>query len=220
MFLSDISVKRPVFAAVISLMLVAFGIVSYTRLSLREYPDIDPPVITINVNYPGASSSIVESRVTQIIEDRVSGISGIRFMDSTSQDGQSRVTLTFNVGKDIDSAANDVRDKISGILDNLPDEADPPEVQKVDSSDDVIIWLSLTSDRMNIAELTDYANRYLIDQFSVIDGVSQVRISGAQTYAMRIWIDRMQLAARGLTVSDIDRSSIYHPLETHVPKRR
>ena len=204
MFISDVFIKRPVFAAVVSLLLIAFGIVSYTRLSLREYPDIDPPVVSISVTYPGASASIVESRVTEVIENRISGVSGINFIESTSEDGRSRITLEFNVGVDIEAAANDVRDKISGVLDNLPEEADPPEVQKVDSSDDVIIWLSLTSDRQNIAELTDYAERYLVDQFSIIDGVSQVRISGAQTYAMRVWIDRTALAARGLTVNDIE----------------
>ncbi len=204
MFISDVFIKRPVFAAVVSLLLIAFGIVSYTRLSLREYPDIDPPVVSISVTYPGASASIVESRVTEVIENRISGVSGINFIESTSEDGRSRITLEFNVGVDIEAAANDVRDKISGVLDNLPEEADPPEVQKVDSSDDVIIWLSLTSDRKNIAELTDYAERYLVDQFSIIDGVSQVRISGAQTYAMRVWIDRTALAARGLTVNDIE----------------
>lgn len=204
MFISDIFIKRPVFAAVISLLLIAFGLVSFTRLSLREYPDIDPPVVSISVDYPGASASIVESRVTEVMEDRISGISGINFIESSSEDGRSRITLEFNVGVDIDAATNDVRDKISGVLDNLPEEADPPEVQKVDSSDDVIIWLSLTSDRMSIAELTDYAERYMVDQFSIIDGVSQVRVSGAQTYAMRVWLDRSALAARGLTVNDVE----------------
>lgn len=206
MFISDVFIKRPVFAAVISLLLIAFGIVSYTRLSLREYPDIDPPVVSINVNYPGASASIVESRITEVIENRISGVSGVNFIESSSEDGRSRITLEFNIGVDIEAAANDVRDKISGIMDNLPVEADPPEVQKVDSSDDVIIWLSLTSDRHTIAELTDYAERYLVDQFSIIDGVSQVRVSGAQTYAMRIWIDRTALAARNLTVNDIENA--------------
>ena len=204
MILSDISVKRPVLAAVISLLLLAFGLVSFTRLSLREYPDIDPPIVTVSVNYPGASASIVESRVTEVIEDRVSGISGINYIESTSEDGRSRVTLEFKTERDIDAAANDVRDKISSIVDDLPEEAEPPEVQKVDSSDDVIIWLSLSSEKMSIAELTDYATRYLVDQFSTIDGVSQIRISGAQTYAMRVWLDRKQLAARGLTVQDIE----------------
>jgi multidrug efflux pump len=205
-FVSDVFIKKPVFACVVSLLLIVFGIVSFIRLSLREYPDIDPPVVSISVNYPGASAAIVESRVTEVIEDRISGISGINFIESTSEDGRSRITLEFNVGVDIDAAANDVRDKISGALDNLPEEADPPEVQKVDSSDEVIIWLSLTSDRMSIAEMTDYAERYLVDQFSIIDGVSQVRISGAQTYAMRVWIDRSELAARGLTVEDVENA--------------
>jgi multidrug efflux pump len=206
MFLSDVSVKRPVFAAVLSLLLIAFGIVSFTRLSLREYPDIDPPVVSISVSYPGASASIVESRITEVIEERIAGISGINFIESSSEDGRSRITMEFDVGVDIDAATNDVRDKISGILDNLPEEADPPEVQKVDSSDDVVVWLSLTSDRMTVTELTDYADRYIVDQFSVIDGVSQVRIGGAQNYAMRVWIDRTELAARGLSVTDIENS--------------
>ena len=204
MFVSDVFVRKPVFAAVVSLLLLAFGIVSFERLSLREYPDIDPPVVSISVDYPGASAAIVESRVTEVIENRISGVSGINFIESSSEDGRSRVTLEFNVGIDIDAATNDVRDKISGVLDNLPEEADPPEVQKADSSDDVIIWLSLTSSGMSIAELTDYAERYLVDQFSIIDGVSQVRISGSQSYAMRVWIDRNALAARNLTVDDIE----------------
>lgn len=204
MFVSDVFIKRPVFATVITLLLITFGIVSFTRLSLREYPDIDPPVVSISVDYPGASAAIVESRITQVIENRISGVSGINFIESSSEDGRSRVTLEFNVGVDIDAATNDVRDKIAGVLDNLPEEADPPEVQKQDSSDDVIIWLSLIGDGKTIPELTDYAERYLIDQFSIIDGVSQVRVSGAQTYAMRIWLDRNALTARGLTVSDIE----------------
>lgn len=206
MFISDIFIKRPVFASVVSILLIVFGVISFTRLSLREYPDIDPPVVSISVNYPGASASIVESRVTQVVEDRISGISGINFIESSSEDGRARITLEFNVGVDIEAAANDVRDKISGILDNLPEEADPPEVQKVDSSDDVIIWLSLTSDKMAISGLTDFAERYIVDQFSILNGVSQVRISGAQTYAMRIWIDRNQLAARNLTANDIENA--------------
>ena len=204
MFISDPFIKRPVFAVVISLLLITFGIVSFTRLSLREFPDIDPPVVTVSVDYPGASAAIVESRVTQIIEDRISGVGGINFIESTSEDGRSRVTIEFTVGVDVDAAANDVRDKISGVLDNLPEEADPPEVQKVDSSDEVIIWLSLVGDGKTVPELTDYAQRYLVDQFSIIDGVSQVRVSGAQTYAMRVWLDRAALAARGLTAGDVE----------------
>jgi multidrug efflux pump len=206
MVLSDFSVTRPVFASVISLLLIAFGIVAFTRLPLREYPDIDPPVVTINTSYPGASASIVETRVTELIEDRIAGVEGINFIESSSSDGQSRVTLEFNIDRDIEAAANDVRDRIAGIVGNLPEEADPPEVQKVDASDDVIIWLSLISANRTTMELTDYAERYLVDRFSILDGVASVRVGGGQSYAMRVWIDRSQLAARGLTVEDVENA--------------
>lgn len=206
MFLSDVSVKRPVFASVISLLLIAFGLVSYSRLSLREYPDIDPPIVTVEVSYPGAPANIVETRITQIIEERIAGIEGIEFIESSSEDGESNVTIEFSVDRDIDAAANDVRDRISGIADNLPDEAEPAEVQKVDSNDDVIIWQNLASDSMSVPELTDYAERYLVDQYSTIDGVARVRVGGGLNYAMRVWLDRQELAARNLSVSDVERA--------------
>lgn len=206
MLLSDISVKRPVFASVISLLLIAFGLVSFNRLSLREYPDIDPPIVTVEVSYPGAPANIVETRITQIIEERIAGIEGIEFIESSSQDGESNVTIEFSINRDVDSAANDVRDRIAGIADNLPDEADPAEVQKADSNDDVIIWQNLASDRMTVPELTDYAERYLVDQFSTLNGVARVRVGGGLNYAMRIWLDRQELAARNLSVSDVERA--------------
>lgn len=206
MIISDISVKRPVFAAVISLLLVAFGAVSYDRLSLREYPDIDPPVVTVEVAYPGAPANIVETRITEVIEERIAGIEGIEFIESLSEDGESNVTIEFSIDRDIDAAANDVRDRISGIADNLPDTAEPPEVQKVDSNDDVIIWQNLTSTEMTVAELTDYARRYLVDQYSTLDGVARIRVGGGLNYAMRIWLDRQALAARNLSVSDVENA--------------
>jgi len=204
MILSDISVKRPVFASVISLFLVFFGLVAFNRLPLREYPDIDPPVVTIETIYPGASANVVETQITQLIEERIAGVEDIQFIESTSEDGRSLVTIEFTTGRDVDGAANDIRDRVSGILDDLPDEADPPEIEKVDSNDDVIMWLNLTSDRMTVPELTDYADRYLVDFFSVLSGVARVRIGGGQSFAMRVWIDRQALAARGLTVNDIE----------------
>ncbi len=204
MILSDISVKRPVFASVISFLLIAFGLVSFDRLPLREYPDIDPPIVTVEVNYPGAPANIVETRITQIIEDRIAGVEGIEFIESSSSDGRSSVTIEFSIDRDIDAAANDVRDRIAGIQDDLPEEADPPEVQKVDSNDDVIVWQNLTSTRMSVPELTDYAQRYLVDQYSALDGVARIRVGGGLEYAMRIWIDRQELAARNLTVGDIE----------------
>ena len=204
MLISDLSVKRPVFASVISLLLVAFGIVAFDRLSLREYPDIDPPIVTVQVSYPGAPANIVETRITEIIEERIAGIEGIEFVQSSSQDGESNVSIEFSIDRNIDSAANDVRDRIAGINDNLPEEANPPEVQKVDSSNDVIIWQNLASDQMSVPELTDYADRFLVDQYSTLDGVARVIVGGGLSYAMRIWLDREELAARKLSVDDVE----------------
>lgn len=206
MIISDISVKRPVFASVISLLLIAFGLVSFERLSLREYPDIDPPIVTVEVDYPGAPANVIETRITEIIEDRISGIEGIEYIASSSSDGRSRVTIEFSIDRDIDSAANDVRDRIAGVRDNLPEEADPPEVQKVDSSDDVVIWQNLASSEMSTPELTDYAERYLVDQYSTLDGVARVRVGGGFRYAMRVWLDRTAMTARQLSVSDIEQA--------------
>ncbi|MGI2154908.1 efflux RND transporter permease subunit [Shewanella oncorhynchi] len=204
MILTDLSVKRPVFASVISLLLVAFGLVSFDKLPLREYPNIDPPVVSIDTNYRGASAAVVESRITQLIEDRISGVEGIRHVSSSSSDGRSSVTLEFDISRNIEDAANDVRDRISGLLDNLPDEADPPEVQKANGSDEVIMWLNLVSDQMTTLELTDYTNRYLSDRFSVVDGVARMRIGGGKVYAMRVWLDRQALASRSLTAADVE----------------
>ena len=204
MILSDVSVKRPVFAAVLSLLLIAFGLLSFDRLPLREYPDIDAPVVSIDTAYRGAAASVVEARITQLIEDRIAGVEGIRFIESISEDGRSRINIEFEVDRDIDAAANDVRDRVAGIVDDLPDEADPPEIQKVDSNEDVIMWLNLQSDRMSVPELTDYANRYLVDRFSVLSGVARVRIGGGQVYAMRVWLDRQALAARNITVNEVE----------------
>ncbi len=206
MRLSDVSITRPVFASVISLILLAFGMVSFSRLPLREYPDIDPPIVTVETSYRGASAAVVETRITELIEDRISGIEGIRYIQSSSQDGRSQVTVEFNVERDIDAAANDIRDRVFSILDDLPPEADPPEIQKVDANEDVIIWLNLASDRLSVPELTDYAERYLLDRFSVLDGVARVRIGGEQRYAMRVWLDRIELAARNLTTEDIENA--------------
>lgn len=173
-------------------------------MPLREYPNIDPPVVSIDTNYRGASAAVVESRITQLIEDRISGVEGIRHVSSSSSDGRSSVTLEFDISRNIEDAANDVRDRISGLLDNLPEEADPPEVQKANGGDEVIMWLNLVSDQMTTLELTDYTNRYLADRFSVVDGVARMRIGGGKVYAMRIWLDRQALASRSLTVADVE----------------
>ncbi len=204
MILSDVAVKRPVLAAVISLLLIAFGLLAFDRLPLREYPDIDPPVVSVETRYPGAAANVVETRITRLVEDQVAGLEGIDTIESLSEDGRSNITIKFDVGRDIDAAANDVRDRVARVSDDLPDEAEPPEIQKVDANEDVILWFNLASDRLTIPEISDFARRYLVDRFSVIDGVARVRVGGRQTFALRVWLDRQALAARGLTVADVE----------------
>lgn len=204
MLLTDVSIRRPVLASVISLLLVAFGLLSYFRLPLREYPDIDPPVVSIETNYRGAAAAVVETRITEPIEQSIAGIEGIDTISSSSVDGRSEINVEFRTGRDVDAAANDIRDRVSRIVAELPVEADPPRIQKVDTNDEVIMWLNLEGVGYTIPELTDYAERYLVDRFSVIDGVARVQLGGDQSYSMRVWIDRRELAARGLTAADVE----------------
>ena len=204
MNLSDISIRRPVFAAVISLLLVVLGIMSFTRLTLRELPAIDPPIVSVEVNYPGASAAVVETRITQVLEDALAGIEGVDTVESSSRNGSADVSMEFKLNRDIEAATNDVRDAVSRVQDRLPDEADPPEISKVESDSDAILWLNMRSDRMDSLELSDYAERYVKDRLSAIEGVARVMVGGGQRYAMRIWLDREALAARGLAVSDVE----------------
>ena len=204
MRLSDISVQRPVLAMVIAALIIAFGLLALNRLPLQEYPTIDPPVVTIDTRYPGASANVVETRITQVLEDRIAGVEGIELITSQSEDGRSRIEIEFGIDMDINAAANDIRDRISGALRNLPDDADNPEVTKADSSEEIVVWLSLSGEDYSITELTDYANRFLVDSLSVQPGVARVRVGGGSDYAMRVWLDRNALAARNLTVSDIE----------------
>ena len=204
MILSEISVRRPVFAMVVSLLLTIVGLMAASRLSVRETPDVQPPIVSIDTVYRGASASVIESRITQLIEDQIAGLEGVDTLRSSSRDERSRITIEFSLDRDIESATNDVRDRVSRVLGNLPEEADPPEVTKVDTTSDPVMWLNLRSNQRSELELTDYVRRYLVDRFSVVNGVATVRIGGERRYAMRIWLDRQSLAARGLTVDDIE----------------
>ncbi|MBT4519651.1 MAG: efflux RND transporter permease subunit, partial [Halieaceae bacterium] len=204
MWISDTSVKRPVLAMVVSSLLFAFGVISFDRLPLREYPDIDPPIISIRTVYPGANAAVVENKITELIEDRIAGISGVKSMNSTSRDGRSNIRMEFHLGRDIDAAANDVRDRVSRILNNLPDEAEPPEVLKAEDDESVLYWIHLVEPNMDTLELTDFVRRYLEDRFAALEGVARIRIGGGQSYAMRIWLDRDALVARQLTVADVE----------------
>ncbi|MEM9879844.1 MAG: efflux RND transporter permease subunit [Pseudomonadota bacterium] len=204
MFLSDLSVKRPVFATVISALMLSLGIFSLFQMPLRETPDIDPPVVSIRTEYTGASAAIVESKVTQIIEDEISGIEGIETIESGSRDGRSDITITFKIERDIDAASNDVRDRVARVVDRLPDEAESPEVAKADGDTEPIMWINVISDSLNELELTDYIDRFLVDRLSAVNGVSRIRVGGEKRYAMRIWLDRKKMALRDITVNDIE----------------
>jgi hypothetical protein len=162
MTLSDLSIRRPVFATVLSLLLLIVGVMATLRLTLREYPDISQPVVSINVNYRGANASVVETRITQILENEVAGLEGVDKLTSQSRDERSQINVQFSASRDIDSAANDVRDRITRIMARLPDEADPPQIEKQESGSDPVMFVILTSSTRNGLELTDYAERYLV----------------------------------------------------------
>jgi multidrug efflux pump len=205
MWLSDLSVKRPVFATVLSLMLVALGALSFRDLTVRENPDTVQPTVQVQVGYPGASAEIMETRITQVLEAELSGIEGVKAIRSQSRDGNTSLTVEFYMNRNLDEAANDVRDRVSRVSRRLPDDVNNVSVQKADADTQPIMWLTLASTNgMNLMELTDYTERYLLDRFATIPGVSQINKFGAGGPSMRVWIDRLALAARGLTVADIE----------------
>jgi multidrug efflux pump len=206
MTLSDIAVRRPVFALVVAMVLCIIGLVSFSRLSLRELPNVDPPQVSIGTSYTGASAEVIETRITQIIERQVSAISGIDRLNSSSRDGRSQVNITFTLDRNLEDATNDVRDRVSRVMQQLPDDALAPVVTKADADAMPIMGMNMVSTTMNRLEMTDYINRYLAPRLSTIDGVAQVIVFGGQNYSMRIWIDAEALAARGLTVDDVTNS--------------
>ncbi|HYD27192.1 efflux RND transporter permease subunit [Brevundimonas sp.] len=202
--LSDVAVRRPVFAAVAAIVLCVIGAAAFFFLPVRELPDVDPPIVSISTSYAGASAEVIESRITEPIEQQIAGIQGVERINSTSRDGRSNVSIEFSLDRDIDAAANDVRDRVSRVVGRLPDQADPPTVAKADTDSQPIMILFLRSRSMDRLALTDYADRYLIDRLATVPGVAQVQIYGEQRYSMRIWLDPASLAARGLTVSDVE----------------
>ncbi len=204
MFISDISVKRPVFAAVMAMLLLLAGTVAFLQLSIREYPDTDPPIVSVETIYRGAAANVVESRITEVLEDRLSGIEGIGTITSQSRDGESEISVEFTPGRSIDEAANDVRDRVGGALDDLPDDADPPEVRKVDADAQPIIWFTVAAPGWAPEALSDYVDRSIVDRFSALNGVAQVIIGGEARPSMRIWLNAPKLAAFSLTPGDIE----------------
>ncbi|UDL05043.1 efflux RND transporter permease subunit [Marinobacter sp. CA1] len=206
MILSDVSIKRPVFATVLSLLVLVFGLAALLGLPVREYPDIDPPYVSISTDYTGAAAEVVDTQITQVIEGAVSGIEGIRSVTSSTEQAESRTSIEFNSDVDVDVAANDVRDAVSRVANQLPDEADAPVVSKADSDANPMMWVTLRSDVWSRAELSDYADRVLVDRLSVLEGVARVRIGGERRYAIRVWLDQQRLAARDITVAEVERA--------------
>ncbi len=204
MTLPELCIRRPVFATVLSLILVLVGLMAFSRLTIREYPNIDEPQVSVSTSYSGASAEIIESQVTQVLEGSLAGIEGIDTIESTSRAESSRITIRFRTGINIDSATSDVRDRVSRVRGRLPDEIDEPTISKVEADAQPIIFLVLRSTGMSALELTDYVDRFVTDRFKNLDGVADVSVNGERRYAMRVWLDPGKLAGYGITVQDVE----------------
>jgi hydrophobe/amphiphile efflux-1 (HAE1) family protein len=207
MFITDISIRRPVVAWVMSLILIVFGIFVFSKLPVRELPDgLQPPVVQIKVDYRSASASIINQEVTQVIEDVVGGAAGIKNITSTSENGSSSVNVEFNTDVDLDSAANDIRERVARIVDNLPSEADAPQILKQAAGFTTTMWLAVSSSDWSDLELGDYTERYLVDQFSSVKNVGRILVGGLRELSVRVWIDPIKLAANNLTIQEVERA--------------
>ncbi|MFA6977848.1 MAG: efflux RND transporter permease subunit [Ignavibacteriaceae bacterium] len=203
MSLSSLSIRRPVLAIVMSIVILLFGIIGYTYLGVREYPSIDPPIITVSTSYVGANADIIESQITEPLEEQINGIAGIRSLTSTSRDGRSQITVEFDISSDLETAANDVRDRVSIASHNLPADVDPPTVSKADADAVPIVFLSVKSDKRTLLELSDIAQNTFKERLQTIPGVSQIAIWGEKRYSMRLWMDPAKLAAYNITPIDV-----------------
>jgi len=201
--LSRISINRPVLATVLSIILVIFGLIGFNYLGVREFPSVDPPIVTVTTNYPGANADIIESQITEPLEESINGIAGIKSLTSVSSDGRSTIKVEFNLEMDMDNAANDVRDRVSRAIRNLPLDADPPVVVKSDADGSNILSVTLQSPRRNLLELTEIGNNLFKERLQTIPGVSEIRIWGEKKYAIRLLIDPARLAAYKLTPQDV-----------------
>lgn len=204
MSLASVCIKRPVLAIVMSLTILLFGIISFTLLGIREYPAIDPPIISVRTSYAGANASVIESQITEPLEKAINGIAGVRNISSSSSQGSSNITVEFNLDTDLEAAANDVRDKVSGASRSLPQDIDnPPVVSKADANSDDIISVTIQSDTRNLLEISDYAENVVAQNLQTIPGVSATQIRGQKRYSMRMWMDPNKLVAYGLTALDV-----------------
>ena len=204
MKISEMSIRRPVLATVMSLTVLLFGILGFSRLPVREYPDIDPPIVSITTFYRGASPSVVETEITDVLEEELATLEGVKTISSSSQEQGSVITIEFELNRDIEQATNDVRDKVSRVRGTLPDESDDPVVEKVDVNAQPIFWIALSSDRHSGLELSEMAELVMKERLQRLPGVAGVFIGGQRRYAMRVWLDPMRMAAHGLTTQDIE----------------
>ena len=204
MKLSHISIHRPVFATVMSLTIILFGIISFTRLPVREYPDIDPPIISVTTLYRGASSSVVETEITDVLEEQFATLEGVKTITSSSREGGSVITIEFELNLDVNEAANDVRDRVSRIRGTLPQEIEDPIISKVDANAQPIMWLALYSETRSTLELSDFAERVMKEKIQRLPGVGSVYIGGERRYAMRVWLDPLRMASRKITVPEVE----------------
>jgi multidrug efflux pump len=206
MSLSSVSINRPVLAIVMSLLIVIFGAIGFRSLAIREYPSVDPPIITVQTSYTGASADVIQSQITEPLEEGINGIAGIRNLSSTSRDGASTITVEFDLDVDLEAAANDVRDKVSSAQGKLPRDVDPPTVSKANADSSPIILSYLSSSSRTLLELTDYANNVLKERLQTIPGVSEIRVWGERKYSMRLWLDPVKMAALGISPVDVQQA--------------
>jgi len=213
MSLSSISIRRPVLATVMSILIILFGLIGLFSLGVREYPSVDPPIITVSSNYVGANADVIESQITEPLEESINGIDGIRTLTSVSRDGRSTISVEFDLSIDLEAAANDVRDRVSRALRNLPPDADPPIVSKADADAIPIIFLNIKSEQRSLLELTEIAERTFKESLQTIPGVSSIQIWGSKQYSMRLWMDPIRLAAFDLSPLDVRNALLRENLE-------
>ncbi len=215
MNISSVSIGRPVLSIVLSILIVLFGAVGFLFLGVREYPSVDPPIISVSTSYTGANADVIESQITEPLEESINGVAGIRSLTSSSSDGRSRITVEFNLGVDMEVAANDVRDRVSQAVHEMPPDADPPAVFKADADASPIVSMTLQSNKRTLLDLSALANDILRERLQTIPGVSSVDIWGEKKYAMKLLIDPGRLAAHNLTPLDVrtalDRENVELP---------
>jgi multidrug efflux pump len=206
MKISDLSIRRPVFASMVSTALVLFGVIGYSRLSVREYPDVDPPIVSVSTELTGANPQVVESAVTDILEEELSTVQGLRTLTSSSQEGFSNITLEFTLDRDVEAAAQDVRDKVARVRGRLPQDVREPVVAKEEADANPFFWLALSGENYDLLQLSDIGDRLVKQRLQTLPGVGSARIYGERRFSMRVWLSAAELTARGLTVQDVQQA--------------